>query len=80
MKVEVRLLATLAAYRPAGSPRDGVILDLPPDATVASAMGALGIPATLECLRVVNGLDAGEDRPLADGDVLTLCPPLVGGR
>ena len=80
MKVEVRLLATLARYRPAGTPPEGGMLDLPVGATVALAMKTLGIPVELECLRIVNGLDAGPERPLADGDVLTLCPPLVGGR
>jgi hypothetical protein len=80
VKVEVRLLATLAAYRPAGFRRDGGTLDLPAGATVGLAMSALGIPAGLECLRIVNGLDAPVERPLVEGDVLTLCPPLAGGR
>jgi hypothetical protein len=79
VKVEIRLLATLATYRPAGSPAEGGILNLPSGATVGQAMQTLGIPAEIDCLRIVNGLDAGIERPLADGDVLTLCPPLVGG-
>jgi molybdopterin converting factor small subunit len=79
VRVEVRLFATLGAYLPRGASRDSVVLDLPPGATVGVAMGALGIPGDLECLKVVNGLDAEPDHPLADGDVVTVCPPLVGG-
>jgi molybdopterin converting factor small subunit len=79
VKVEVRLFATLARYLPAGSSRDGVTLDLPAGATVALAMGTLGLPRDLECLKVVNGLDADLGHPLREGDVVTVCPPLVGG-
>jgi molybdopterin converting factor small subunit len=79
VKVEVRLFATLAGYLPVGSSRDSVILDLPSGATVAAAMGALGLPSDLECLKVVNGLDADPAHPLREGDVVTVCPPLVGG-
>ena len=79
MKVEVRLFATLARYLPPGSSRDSVLLDLPAGATVGAALHALGIPAEVECLRVVNGRDADPGDPLREGDVVTVCPPLVGG-
>ena len=79
MRVEVRLFATLARYLPEGAARDSAILDLPAGATVDAAMRSLGIPGDLECLRVVNGHDAEPGHGLRDGDVLTVCPPLVGG-
>jgi hypothetical protein len=79
VRVEVRLFATLATYLPAGSSRDSAILDRPAGATVAAAMRALGLPGDLECLKVVNGVDADAGHALGEGDVLTVCPPLVGG-
>ena len=79
MKVEVRLFATLAAFLPAGSSRDTVVLDLPPGATVGDVLRQLRIPQHVECLRFVNGRDAPHEYRLSEGDVVTVCPPLVGG-
>jgi hypothetical protein len=79
VKVEVRLLATLARYLPPGTSREGVVLDLPAGTTVGAALRALGVPPDVDCLCVVNGRDAEPHAPLRDGDVVTLCPPLVGG-
>jgi hypothetical protein len=79
VKVEVHLFATLAGYLPPGASRDAVIVELPDGATVAQALATLGIPGGLECLRVVNGRDADPGHLLREGDVVTVCPPLVGG-
>lgn len=79
MKVEVQLFATLADYLPAGASGDSVILDVPMATTVADLMRSLGIPDGLECLTVVNGRDAPHEFRLAEGDVLSLFPPLAGG-
>ena len=79
MRVEVELFATLAAYLPAGTTGDSVTLDLPDGTTVAEVIRSLAIPIRLECLTVVNGRDAPSEHRLADGDVLSLFPPLAGG-
>jgi molybdopterin converting factor small subunit len=57
-----------------------VLLDLPPGTTVGEVVHSLRIPADLERLTVVNGLDAAPDQVLSEGDVLSLFPPLAGGR
>ena len=80
MKVEVHLTATLRAYLPAGAAGDAVVLDLPEGATVDQVVHSLRIPSELERLTVVNGRDAAPDQPLREGDVLSLFPPLAGGR
>jgi molybdopterin converting factor small subunit len=80
VKVVVQLFATLAAHLPAGARGDSVNLEVPPGATIADVVRALKIPADLDCLRVLNGHDAALETPLSDGDVVTLCPPLVGGN
>jgi molybdopterin converting factor small subunit len=40
----------------------------------------LNIPPQLERLTVVNGRDASPEQPLAAGDILSVFPPLAGGR
>lgn len=80
MKVEVRLTATLAAYLPPGARGDSAILDVPVGATVDHVIRLLKIPPGLERLTVVNGCDASPEHKLADGDILSVFPPLAGGR
>lgn len=80
MKVAVHLTATLRAYLPPGTRGDSVVLDVPDGATVDQVVHSLRIPSELERLTVVNGLDATPDRRLVEGDVLSVFPPLAGGR
>ncbi len=80
MKVEVRLTATLAVYLPPGARGDSAILDLPAGATVGHVIRLLKIPPEHERLTVVNGRDASPEQTLADGDILSVFPPLAGGR
>lgn len=79
MRIEVRLFATLAAYLPPGTAGDTVTVTSPTGARVRDIVRLLRIPEALPCLTVVNGRDASADQPLADGDVVTMFPPLVGG-
>jgi len=80
VKVEVHLTATLRTYLPVGTAGDNLVLDVPEGATVDQVVHSLRIPTELERLTVVNGRDAGPDQPLSEGDVLSLFPPLAGGR
>jgi len=76
----VHLTATLRTYLPVGTAGDSIVLDLPEGATVDQVVHSLRIPSELERLTVVNGRDAAPDQPLSEGDVLSLFPPLAGGR
>ena len=80
MKVEVHLTATLRAYLPADTVGDNVVLEVPAGATVDQVVHSLRIPRELERLTVVNGRDAVPDQQLSEGDVLSVFPPLAGGR
>ncbi len=80
MRVAVHLTATLRAYLPPGTRGDSVVLDLPDGTTVDQVVHSLRIPPSMERLTVVNGLDATPDQRLAEGDVLSVFPPLAGGR
>jgi molybdopterin converting factor small subunit len=79
VRIEVELFATLAAYLPTGATGGPAVVDIPEQSTVDDLCRALGIPASLASIVLVNGHDAGADRTLADGDVVTLFPPLAGG-
>ena len=80
MTVEVRLFATLAQFLPPGSESGTAVLKLPDGATIADVTRRLGIPATLECVVLVNGANADGSAQLHDGVVVDIFPPLAGGR
>ena len=79
VKVEVHLFATLSGYLPDGTTGDWVALEVPEGSTVADVVRALEIPDNFDCVKVVNGHDTPSDHLLADKDVVSLFPPLVGG-
>jgi molybdopterin converting factor small subunit len=80
VKVEVRLFATLAPYLPPGGRDGAAVVDVPEGATPRDLARVLGIPMDLERVVLVNGTDPPADQPLRDHDVITLFPPLAGGR
>jgi molybdopterin converting factor small subunit len=80
VNVEVRLFATLTAFLPFEARGAGAtVLDLPDRSTVADVAAALGIPAGMSRVALVNGREAAEGQGLTAGDVVTLFPPLAGG-
>jgi molybdopterin converting factor small subunit len=80
VRVEVRLFATLARYLPQPSQTDSTSLDIADGSTVGDVAAALGIPADLSRITLVNDTEADDSRRLHSGDVVTLFPPLAGGR
>jgi len=80
VRVEVRLFATLARYLPKPSQTDSGPLEVAEGSTVGDLAAALGIPPDLSRITLVNDVEAEESRRLNPGDVVTLFPPLAGGR
>ena len=80
MKIEVRLFATLATYLPDESDGRSATLEIPDGGMVGDVVRSLGIPEDTPFITMINGRDATLDQPLADGNVLSLFPPLAGGR
>jgi sulfur carrier protein ThiS len=79
--IEVTLFATLTRYRPRSvSSHDPICFELAAGNTLADLVTALGIPADIPFIALVNGEEASADRRLATGDSVTLFPPLAGGR
>ncbi len=74
MKVEARLFATLREGR-------GKVLgiELPEGATVADLAARLTIGRKDIAILLVGGRDAALDKPLSDGDVVSIFPPVGGG-
>ena len=80
MRVEVRLFATLSRYLPDSSQTDSAVLEVPEGSIVADVVSALGIPAALSRITLVNDAEADDGLRLFPGDVVTLFPPLAGGQ
>lgn len=55
------------------------VRDYPLGTTVREVVEKLRIPGQLLGIVLINGVHAGVDDPLKDGDVLTLLPLLGGG-
>jgi sulfur-carrier protein len=80
VRIEVRLFATLVSFLPPGSRDGAAVLDVPDGSTVRDVVSRLGIPADLERVTLLNGGDSAPDAPVRPGDVVTVFPPLAGGR
>ncbi len=77
--VSVTLFATLKKYLPAGHSAS-VSLTLPAGSVVQDAVEALRIPREQAGLLVTGSIYIEPQTPLADGQELSIFPPLAGGR
>jgi molybdopterin converting factor small subunit len=80
VKVTVRLFATFRDFLPQPAVRSALSLDVDDLNTVRGLLEALCVPHDLPRIVLVNGQYASEDRLLTDGDVVSVFPPLIGGR
>ncbi|MCS6924398.1 MAG: MoaD/ThiS family protein [Candidatus Binatia bacterium] len=80
MRIEVKLFATLRKHLPSGASGGKAILTLDEGATLATLLRQLNIPVELAQMVLINGEQTREfDRPLADGDAVSIFPPVAGG-
>ncbi|MGQ9492930.1 MAG: MoaD/ThiS family protein [Anaerolineae bacterium] len=79
MRITVKLYATLRRFKPDLAPGAGLPLDVPPKATVSQVVEQLGIPDGVALVPMVNNEVKGMDHVLAEGDTLSLFPPVAGG-
>jgi sulfur carrier protein ThiS len=77
MKVHLHAFAHLRDYVPADGGKAELILA--EGATLADLFAALGIPATVAAVMLVNGRRAAAGTRLNCGDEVTLFPPMEGG-
>ena len=84
MRITFKLYASLTQHLPPEA-RHGnqVQLDAAPEATIGQVIEPFGLPPKLVHLVLVNGVyvppEQRATRRLADGDVLAIWPPIVGG-
>jgi molybdopterin converting factor small subunit len=79
MEIEVKLFATLRDYLPPGSSRFSCRLEIAEAASVEEVLNRLAIPEDTPKIILLNGIHAGKDHPLKEGDVLSVFPPVAGG-
>jgi sulfur carrier protein ThiS len=84
MRVTLKLYATLTDYLPPAARTENLVrLDVEDGATIASAIAPFNLPPRLTHLVLVNGLfvpkEERDSRPLREGDVLAIWPPIAGG-
>jgi sulfur carrier protein ThiS len=84
MNVKVKLFATLSDYLPADARKGNeVALNVPERVTVAQVIERFNLPLKLVHLVLINGHyvppELRGERPLIEGDVLAIWPPIAGG-
>lgn len=83
MRVTLKLFATLGDYLPPGARFNQVELDLDDGTPVQAVIDRHTLPPKLVHLVLVNGHfvppEARSTRPLNEGDVLAIWPPIAGG-
>ncbi len=79
MKVEVRLFANLAKLLPPGSQKKRATLTVRKGTTVNDLLDKLNIPSRITNIVMVNGVQGDREAELAEGDVVSVFPPIAGG-
>jgi sulfur-carrier protein len=78
--VTVRLFATFRDFLPQHAKRSGLQIEVREHDTVQALIKELGVPDDLPKIVLVNGQHASENSVLTNGDIVTVFPPLIGGR
>ena len=82
-KITVQLFASLAEHLPAGAKENAVQIDLTESATVSSTLAELSVPEELCHLVLLNGIfilpNQRKTATIAEGDVVSVWPPVSGG-
>ena len=82
MQVTFKLFATLMDYLPSNAVKNTITLDLDQPTTPNQLIDRYSVPRSEVHLVLVNGIylaEADRDKPLKEGDVLAIWPPVAGG-
>jgi molybdopterin converting factor small subunit len=80
MKVDVRLFANLREFAPEATHGAAFVMELGDHEPLQNLLAALHLPDHLPTIVLVNGSFASEATQLAEGDTVSIFPPLIGGR
>ena len=78
MRITIKLYSMLRSYLKDGEKGVG-ILEVPDRAKIADVVASLGIPEKMPKITLVNGEQKSLSEPLAEGDTLSVFPPMAGG-
>jgi molybdopterin converting factor small subunit len=79
MMIELKFYASLASYMPGSSEGGSGMVEIEEGVTVRKLLERLKVPSDKIKLIFINGIHAGGDEPLKDGDRLGVFPPVAGG-
>lgn len=79
MKIELRLFASLSRYLPERQTGNLCAMEIPEGTTIKELLQRLAIPAETRKIIIVNGVHAGDNQALAEGDRIGVFPPVAGG-
>lgn len=79
MKITVKLLGTLGRMSKIPLNGKSVELEMPEGSSVRDIVLFLGIPLDVAKVNLINGKHSKLDSLLADGDTLSILPPIAGG-
>jgi molybdopterin synthase sulfur carrier subunit len=79
MIIEVNLYASLSKYRDDGRTSGPIQLETDAEISILELLIRMGVPRKDVKLVFRNGVHAGEDEMVGDGDRLGIFPPIGGG-
>lgn len=79
MKVQVKLFATMKEFLPGQGDYSSCQVELNQGATAADVLRKLGIPEEIPKIILINGVVVKPDHRLAEGDAVSIFPPIAGG-
>ena len=77
-KIEIRFFGHLRDYLPE-KPGPSNFITVSDGVDVGVVLDGLGIPVDDPKIILVNGVHAGRETPMNDGDKLSVFPPVAGG-
>jgi molybdopterin converting factor small subunit len=80
MNVTVRLFATFRNWSPIRPGQWSFSIDVDEHVIVWELIKKLSLPDELPRIILVNGIFASESSRLHEGDIISVFPPLIGGK
>lgn len=83
MKMQLKLYASLTKFLPEGSAHHTAEIDVTEGVTPTQVIEDMGLPKESCFLVLVNGVyltpDERDERPMKEGEALSIWPPIAGG-
>ena len=79
MEIELKLYASLARHMPDGMGAKPCIVEISEGTRIRELLTHLDVPVNAVKLIFLNGIHAGADEILKEGDRLGVFPPVAGG-